>query len=78
MVIQDHPVYMDTKITNVQGRMFNTSVYRPYTLSADVIDFVNWPALYVCQGGSILYKGVAQGRTTSDSVRGRRPGDLEQ
>lgn len=62
MVIQDPPVYMDTE-TVQSGKQFNTNTHKQYTKSGPMVDFIVWPALYLCDGGSILSKGVAQCRS---------------
>ena len=39
---------------------YNNELYRSYTKSGDVIDYVVWPALLLYENGPVLYKGVAQ------------------
>ncbi|CAC5413587.1 unnamed protein product [Mytilus coruscus] len=34
--------------------------FREYTQGGKTVDFVVWPAMYLCTNGPILYKGVAQ------------------
>ena len=59
MCIQDPPVVLGPSVT--QGHMFDTSLYRAYTQTGPYIDYEVWPPLYLCEGGSILSKGVVQG-----------------
>ena len=63
MCIQDPPVALGPSVT--QGHMFDTSLYRAYTQTGPYIDYEVWPPLYLCEGGSLLTKGVAQGSTTN-------------
>ena len=63
MAIQDPPVAMDTNIER-KGEVFDPATYRSYTKAGQYIDFIVWPALYLTQQGSVLYKGVAQGTNT--------------
>lgn len=36
--------------------------FREYTKSGKVVDFVVWPAMYLCKHGPLMCKGVAQFR----------------
>lgn len=61
MAIQDPPVYMDTNFSTT-NEQFDSNVFKQYTKSGSSIDFIVWPALYLCENGSLLIKGVAQGK----------------
>ncbi|KAH3838974.1 hypothetical protein DPMN_112392 [Dreissena polymorpha] len=63
MAIQDPPVSMETNAER-HGEVFDYGRYRHYTKPGKYIDFIVWPALNVTTEGSILYKGVAQGKDT--------------
>lgn len=41
-------------------------LYRTYTRSGDVIEYIVWPALLLHENGPVLYKGVAQMTTNKD------------
>ncbi|XP_053398962.1 uncharacterized protein LOC123556765 [Mercenaria mercenaria] len=46
-----------------QGDMhFDTGVYKAYTKSGRLIDYIVWPAVYLHENGPLLCKGVAQGK----------------
>ncbi|XP_062594697.1 uncharacterized protein LOC134256108 isoform X2 [Saccostrea cucullata] len=53
MALQDPPVYMVTSTDSVE-------MYRAYTRSGDIIEYVVWPSLLLHKDGPLLYKGVAQ------------------
>ncbi|XP_053398967.1 putative protein tag-278 isoform X3 [Mercenaria mercenaria] len=57
----DPPVYISFPDENGDMQL-DTSVYKPYTKSGRLIDYIVWPALYLHEGGPLLSKGVAQGR----------------
>ncbi|XP_053389424.1 LOW QUALITY PROTEIN: golgin subfamily A member 4-like [Mercenaria mercenaria] len=59
MVIQDPPVAFAPLLRKGSG--FNTDLYKPYTSSGTLVDYVVWPPLLLHEGGPILAKGVAQG-----------------
>lgn len=59
MNIQEPPVYMVTDVDPNSLHMF-----RAYTRSGDVIDYVVWPSLLLKEDGPLLYKGVAQMKKT--------------
>lgn len=61
MNIQDPRVHMVTKDDSTQ-------MYRAYTRSGDVIDYVVWPSLLLFEDGPLLYKGVAQLKKTSQPI----------
>ena len=62
MNIQDPRVHMVTKDDSTQ-------MYRAYTRSGDVIDYVVWPSLLLYEDGPLLYKGVAQLKKTLQSIK---------
>ena len=62
MNIQDPRVHMVTKDDSTQ-------MYRAYTRSGDVIDYVVWPSLLLFEDGPLLYKGVAQLKKTSQPIK---------
>ena len=62
MNIQDPRVHMVTKEDSTQ-------MYRAYTRSGDVIDYVVWPSLLLYEDGPLLYKGVAQLKKTSLPIK---------
>nr|XP_022326866.1 uncharacterized protein LOC111126475 isoform X2 [Crassostrea virginica] len=62
MNIQDPRVHMVTKGDSTQ-------MYRAYTRSGDVIDYVVWPSLLLYEDGPLLYKGVAQLKKTSQPIK---------
>ncbi|XP_061188316.1 uncharacterized protein LOC133196438 [Saccostrea echinata] len=53
MALQDPPVYMVTSTDSME-------MYRAYTRSGDLIEYVVWPSLLLHEDGPLLYKGVAQ------------------
>ncbi|XP_060566867.1 uncharacterized protein LOC132725704 [Ruditapes philippinarum] len=61
MAIQDPPLYVDTNLS-LRGKPFETNLFKPYTVQGKYVDFIVWPALYLHEGGSLLNKGVAQGK----------------
>lgn len=60
MNAQDPPVVLDSDVQ--PGQPFRTEMYKSYTRSGCAVDYVVWPALFLCQDGAVLSKGVAQGR----------------
>ena len=62
MSIQDPRVHMVTKDDSTQ-------MYRAYTRSGDVIDYVVWPSLLLYEDGPLLYKGVAQLKKTLQPIK---------
>ena len=40
---------------------FNKQMFKDYTQRGNYLSYIVWPALFLCKGGSILSKGVAQG-----------------
>lgn len=63
MAIQEPSVYVDTNVS-LTNTPFETFFLKPYTVQGQYVDFIVWPALYLQEGGSILSKGVAQGKTS--------------
>lgn len=59
MNLQEPSVYMVTDVDPNSLHMF-----RAYTRSGDVIDYVVWPSLLLKEDGPLLYKGVAQMKKT--------------
>lgn len=59
MNLQEPPVHMVTYADANSLHMF-----RAYTRSGDVIDYVVWPSLLLKEDGPLLYKGVAQMKRT--------------
>lgn len=59
MCVQDPPVVLGKDLQ--EGVLFNTNVFKAYTRSGGVVDYVVWPALFLHEGGAMLCKGVAQG-----------------
>ncbi|PJE80133.1 hypothetical protein CI610_00899 [invertebrate metagenome] len=59
MVIQNPPLVLTSEPE--RGSSLDTQFFRPYTQSGPQLDYVVWPGLYLCEGGALLFKGVAQG-----------------
>lgn len=59
MTIQDPPLEFGP--VQKGGDAFDPEAYRAYTRSGPVVDFLVWPAIYLCKGGPVLCKGIAQG-----------------
>ncbi|XP_052078580.1 uncharacterized protein LOC127716432 isoform X2 [Mytilus californianus] len=61
-VIQDPPLYLD--VSPLEGEKLNKDTHKEYTKSGTVIEYVVWPALYLCrknkENGPLLAKGVVQ------------------
>lgn len=62
MCQHEPPVHIEFTDDIKDGMDFNSSLYKAYTRKGKYYDFVVWPALYLCKNGSILSKGVAQGK----------------
>ena len=60
MCIQDPPMVLC--FTGQKGKKFDAKLFRHYTETGKYTDFVVWPALLLHEGGSLLSRGVAQGR----------------
>lgn len=60
MNLQEPPVHM---VTDVDANSLH--MFRAYTRSGDVIDYVVWPSLLLKEDGPLLYKGVAQMKRTA-------------
>lgn len=58
MVGQDPPVYL--RFSDKCKDKFNKDIYREYTASGKMLDFVVWPAIFLHENGPLLKKGVAQ------------------
>lgn len=65
MAIQDPPVrIMDWK--GLHGQPFNKNVFKHYTNTGTIVDYVVWPPLLLHEEGSLLGKGVAQGMDSDE------------
>lgn len=42
--------------------------FRPFTKNGTTLDFIVWPAMYLYQNGPLMYKGVAQYKSDSESA----------
>nr|XP_034300840.1 cingulin isoform X4 [Crassostrea gigas] len=58
MVGQDPPVFL--RFSDKCKDKFNKDIYREYTASGKMLDFVVWPAIFLHENGPLLKKGVAQ------------------
>lgn len=58
MGMQDPPVVMESSIQ--RGGNFDKELFRHYTKSGDIIDYLVWPALRLYDGGPVLCKGIVQ------------------
>lgn len=58
MNIQSPPIYVDFKLN--RGDPFRSNLYKAYVTSGKTVAFVVWPALFLCDGGNVLLKGVAE------------------
>ncbi|XP_033743669.1 uncharacterized protein LOC117329699 [Pecten maximus] len=56
MCLQDPPVVMMATITDKATK----DHFRAYTRSGKFLGYIVWPALFLYEGGPLLYKGVAQ------------------
>ncbi|KAL4228437.1 hypothetical protein ACF0H5_011484 [Mactra antiquata] len=59
MVVQSPP--MSLHLID-DGAKFDTHFFRPYTASGPIVDYIVWPAMLLHKDGSVITKGVAQGR----------------
>lgn len=59
MAVQDPPVHMDTVISK-SDEPYDSNTHKQYTKSGTLIDYIVWPAIYLCENGSLLAKGIAQ------------------
>ena len=62
MAVQDPPIYMILPGDGSASTRSYKDLFRPYTRSGPVLDFLVWPALLLHEDGALLYKGVAQFR----------------
>lgn len=60
MVIQSPPFHLSW--ITPHGEMVDTSKYTFYRTSGRYVDYVVWPVLFDCDGGTLISKGVIQGR----------------
>lgn len=76
MVVQDPPVVI-ASVARPRER-FDNALYKAYTSSGTLIDFVVWPALLLHKGGPVLIKGTAQGsrRPATAPDRSTRASDI--
>lgn len=58
MVDRDHPIYIKT--SEKRGSEFDTYLYKYYTRSGQMVDYIVWPALFLHENGPLLCKGIAQ------------------
>ncbi|XP_052792502.1 putative leucine-rich repeat-containing protein DDB_G0290503 isoform X2 [Mya arenaria] len=58
MVVQSPPMVFDKNTE--EGTRFESALYKQYTKSGDVFEYVVWPALLLHEDGPVLCKGVAQ------------------
>jgi hypothetical protein len=42
------------------GTVYNRDVYKEFVQNGDKVKHVVWPALFLHEGGPLLYKGVVQ------------------
>ncbi|KAK3582924.1 hypothetical protein CHS0354_009731 [Potamilus streckersoni] len=63
MGAKEKPMYLDIVAEKNDGSemIFDLDKFRAYTKSGERVAFVVWPALFLHEGGPILYKGIAQG-----------------
>lgn len=60
MLIQSPPFHLSWIAPH--GEMVDTSKYTFYRTSGRYVDYVVWPVLFDCEGGTVIFKGVIQGR----------------
>ena len=58
MAIQEPVMYLREEIK--PGTVYNRDVYRAFSQNGDNAIYVVWPALFLHEGGPLLYKGVVQ------------------
>ncbi|XP_053400218.1 uncharacterized protein LOC123559198 isoform X2 [Mercenaria mercenaria] len=58
MVLHECPIDADSK--------FDNNVYKVFTRSGPLVDYVVWPALLLHENGPIIAKGVAEGKKNLD------------
>ena len=58
MAIQDPVMYLSADIK--PDTVYNRDVYKEFAQSGDKVKYVVWPALFLYEGGPLLYKGVVQ------------------
>ncbi|WAQ98302.1 hypothetical protein MAR_022675 [Mya arenaria] len=59
MVVQSPPMSFKTAL---RGDKFDSNVFKQYTCTGSIVDFVVWPALLLHECGPVVGKGVAQPR----------------
>lgn len=59
--MREKPIFADF-IEVIDKTVFNTSIFEAFMTSGQYLDYVVWPPLYHHNGGSLLAKGVAEGR----------------
>ena len=67
MRLQDPPVHIGVESVSADDS-FDTSKFKAYTKSGKLLDYIVWPPLYLHEGGSMLGKGVAQGKNEYKSI----------
>lgn len=65
MVHQDPPLTFHLNVSEFEK--FDGSLYKAYTKSGTLVDYVVWPALLLHEGGPTLAKGVVQCKDTVNS-----------
>ena len=63
MVIQEPPMYLDQQ----KPDNFDLTKYTWYTESGPYVAYIVWPAIFRCENGPMLGRGVAQGTTAHGS-----------
>ncbi|XP_052277964.1 uncharacterized protein LOC127876660 isoform X9 [Dreissena polymorpha] len=58
MVVQGPPMCFDW--STKEGSQFDANLYKQYTGSGKVVEFVVWPTLFLHNGGPVIAKGFAQ------------------
>ncbi|KAH3881001.1 hypothetical protein DPMN_004924 [Dreissena polymorpha] len=58
MVVQGPPMCFDW--STKEGSQFDANLYKQYTTSGKVVEFVVWPTLFLHNDGPVIAKGVAQ------------------
>jgi hypothetical protein len=58
MAIQDPVMSLSEEIK--PDTVYNRDVYKEFVQSGDKVKYLVWPALFLHEGGPLLYKGVVQ------------------
>ncbi|XP_052794372.1 uncharacterized protein LOC128227669 isoform X2 [Mya arenaria] len=58
MVVQSPPMVFDKNTE--EGTKLESALYKQYTQTGDVLEYVVWPALFLHEDGPIVCKGVAR------------------